>query len=304
MDKTVELKIIDYYLSNTFLSLQAVADAFDVSKPTVVRILKRNGYETRKRRSITDCGADLISYYRSKPMSIDDVASKFGFCRPVVMDFLKLSDVPLWTREDLCLRDLDVNYFEYIDTEVKAYYLGFLYADGCIYDDAKTSRLVFQLKSEDGYILERLKAEVNAPRSISTDSRDGSLVLCISSNDFTSHLKKWGMVPHKCNRLSIPNLPMDLMPHFIRGYFDGDGCITTKDLERKRKTIVICGKYEFLMTLTEYLTNVVGLTHKTSTFEGGTYTLRWAAKSDLSLWYDYLYSNANIYLSRKYLAFN
>ena len=75
----------------------------------------------------------IIARYLEKPVSINKIALEFNLCSVTVSRILKKENIPLWTRQDLNLGELKVNYFEMIDTEKKAYLLGLFTADGCIH---------------------------------------------------------------------------------------------------------------------------------------------------------------------------
>jgi hypothetical protein len=96
------------------------------------------------------------------------------------------------------------------------------------------------------------------------------------------------------------------MPHFIRGYFDGNGCITLIRAKRQRVhsvTAYFAGTKPFLEKLNLYLHNSAGLSYRElidmNNYNANVYNLRYNRQSDIIKLYEYMYSNSSIYLKRK-----
>lgn len=128
---------------------------------------------------------------------------------------------------------LNENYFENIDTENKAYFLGLIYADGYV---GVHDELVISFKdNEDGLrILNLLKEELGFTGELKTQIQNCGYnpeatcaKLNFSNAKINSDLRKWGLSEYKLeSRKHMPDIPKELVPHFIRGIFDGDGSIT------------------------------------------------------------------------------
>lgn len=118
-----------------------------------------------------------------------------------------------------------------IDKQEKAYFLGLMYADGCVYQDG--NKVTVTLQYEDRSLLEqiqqifpffelkdRFKKTLNNKIFCELYKTDKNLKL-----DFVKN----GCYPLKSNKykdlLFFPNINENLIHHFIRGYFDGDGSI-------------------------------------------------------------------------------
>lgn len=141
-------------------------------------------------------------------------------------------------------RSYDDSYFDKIDTTAKAYFLGYIYADGWVTYRTVDGRQVghelgMQLQRGDRYILERLSGELGNVHAIT----DGEKVAKICNNKFETHaqfsllriysarivrsLLAKGITPEKTYSDQFPVVDPMLFPHFLRGYFDGDGCVTS-----------------------------------------------------------------------------
>jgi len=133
----------------------------------------------------------------------------------------------------------DDRYFSVLDCPDKAYWLGFLFADGCVqgaFTGDAPNRLKVDLAVRDKEHVVALANALGLPASAvkEYDSRT-SYGLCrvarlvVNSRQMTSDLVGHGCIPNKTKtdlRLP-PSLPEGLVPHFIRGYLDGDGSVTT-----------------------------------------------------------------------------
>lgn len=192
-------------------------------------------------------------------------------------------------------------YFLDINTEYKAYFLGFIYADGSICT-TKTNTCVFQfeLQEQDKYIIEFLLKELNYPlerlKTYKRNNRNPTSKVSIVSKVFTDSLESYGIVPQKSFNSNIPTIPPNLFKHFLRGLFDGDGSIG-----KHRLTLVAANK-DFLIKIKESLTAQLKLNPKAlQIYKTGenTFTLSINRKIERELILDHLYSDAKIALKRK-----
>lgn len=130
-----------------------------------------------------------------------------------------------------CLGNED--FFERIDTEEKAYFLGFLYADGCNHGDIGCVEI--SLQERDKKILNTFSALLGSTRPLQflnyhekNPRLQNQLRFNINSIKMSADLCKLGCLPAKSLILKFPTenqVPSYLIRHFIRGYFDGDGSL-------------------------------------------------------------------------------
>lgn len=117
--------------------------------------------------------------------------------------------------------NLDQNYFNIIDTEDKAYWLGFIYADGNIYKSTFTVKL--NIKDEEHLMC--LKNCLKLDSDIKYVPHNNCCEIRAYSIKLVEGLKQHGVMSNKTFKIEMPLLREDLYNDFIRGYFDGDGCI-------------------------------------------------------------------------------
>lgn len=249
----------------------------------------------------------IIARYQEKPVSISKIAKEFNLCEVTVSRVLKKSAVPIWTRQDLNVGELKIDYFREIDTENKAYLLGLFTADGCVYAINHSKAFTIQLKKDDVEMIQYIKNELNAPRKIVTDKRDGSCGISIVNNLFVQHLIKHGVTERKSTRF-LPDISEHLMPHYVRGLFDGDGSIIIRKAHTYGKAmrccVVILAHSNIINPLREYLECKLNLSHLNLCCDGGeAHSVRYSSRHDFIAVTNFMYKDANLYLKRKHCKY-
>lgn len=223
------------------------------------------------------------------------------------------------------------NYFKTIDTEEKAYILGFLYADG--YNSDK--QVVIAQLEQDVDILEKINKALDADnqikRKLQSTNNKTVCQLCYSSIDMCADLTNLGCFRNKSLACTFPTfLDKSLIRHFIRGYFDGDGCVwigkrkimTVKDKTRPsgfRERIVqnvkftITGNMTFINSLQDELVQMLGFKKTKLNFSKAknannstcdkVCTMEYSGRKQMQSFYNYMYEGASIWGNRKRLKF-
>ena len=229
-----------------------------------------------KYNNVNDFREDIISLYK-QGMLKKDIRAQLNLPEAGLTKFFKENEVYRFNE----------NIFENVDTEEKAYWLGFLWADGYC-----KSGIDIELTDEDHII--KLKEFLAITSQIKTRNRNNSITyrLNANSNKFANDLNNLGF-GLKDDRTEIPIISESLIRHFIRGYFDGDGHI------RKDSTfegIDISGRIEFIDNLKIILKDYIVREELHSTHSKRIYTDKLKGIQFL----DYIYQDATIYLTRKY----
>lgn len=207
---------------------------------------------------------------------------------------------------------LNENYFKVIDTEEKAYILGLICADGHV--DTKRFALRFSCQTLDKDILIKIKNELNSNQVIIDFTRDsnfsyGKRIFYHSKIQFCSKklintLISKSLTINKTYTLSskvIEFVPNELIRHFLRGYFDGDGNVLfgKKYSSGIKYNINICGNLEFLEnTFGKYFPTKNKYYKDKYSKQCWLYKL--SSKENVISFLDYLYKDSKIYLNRKY----
>lgn len=248
---------------------------------------------------------EIISYYKSKPMTINDVALKFNYSNPTIIKILNSFNVKRYTKTKLYSPLFVDNYFETIDTEKKAYFLGLIISDGCIHSTkGKSPMLCLTLKDEDKYIIEELKKELKSNKTVTSDGKGCSNIQFLSTKMITD-VKKYGLSTNKSTHEVFPkNIQPDLMKHLIRGLFDGNGnynFTSRKGRKIHHKAIRLCGGKQLLLDLVEYLYDNLNIDRVSISKDDGEnlYSISYHKNNSLIKLIDYMFSDATIYLKRK-----
>lgn len=148
------------------------------------------------------------------------------YCRPHARQLRRGEDLRPLEWRGTRKYDIDHHFFDEIDTEEKAYWLGFITADGCI---TSKNTLSINLATVDAGHLEKLSASLSSdyPVRLAPDrkSRDGIARWHANSMPIVSALGALGVLPRKSATATPWDGPADLMPHYWRGLVDGDGGI-------------------------------------------------------------------------------
>jgi intein/homing endonuclease len=147
----------------------------------------------------------------------------------------------------------DYRFFDTIDIENKAYWLGFLYADGNV-SSGKRNLISIGLKLSDKGHLEKFRKDLNCSLLVRTDTKSGRsrCRFAICNKHTKEQLVKLGCTPRKSYTLEFPKLPHRLIHHFIRGYFDGDGCVGVYGDRKGDLKVSLLGTESFLKSVLAY----------------------------------------------------
>ena len=292
-----------------------VAKKLSVGAQRIYNILVKNGYEEFIPMPDKNIINRIIELYQT------------GYC---VNEIVKLVNCPKYTATyvlklnginvESCFHrnrenKIDHTFFNTIDTERKAYWLGLMYADG--YNSYSTSKYQMELTLEetDAYLLEELKKDLKTVYSISPKqaklSKGGIGYykrLTFYSKDLSQALKKHGCPETKSHILKFPTsdmMPNHLIRHFIRGYFDGDGSISWKpDKNKYISPFNFQGTKDFVTgiqkTLVENTKMAAGSIEKG---HGEVWSWRSGGRQQALKFMDFIYKDATIFLQRKYDKF-
>jgi DNA-binding transcriptional regulator WhiA len=136
--------------------------------------------------------------------------------------------------------NIDSSVFDTIDTSEKAYWLGFIFADGYV---SKKNNFELSLAIKDLNHLTKLKEFIKFEGKIYIDNKIGRCRLQFQDSQIVNSLKEIGCINKKSLVLKFPDIDESLYAHFIRGYFDGDGCISDP---KNSIAISIVGTKDFL----------------------------------------------------------
>jgi len=230
------------------------------------------------------------------------LSEKYNICTWSIGNVLKKNNIKSRIRKHNC----DENYFEKIDSKEKAYWLGLLFADGYVRKRKQFNgkhrqggNVGISLKNGDEYLLEKFILDLKSTYKLTKQIKGNflSYKLEINSSKMADDLIKLGCFLNKSLILLPPNLSDEYIPHFIRGYFDGDGSIGKYEGRHKFNLL---GTNELLTWILNYFKNKGLKTTPKISKRKNIYSIQVNSKSDIELIENIMYtSSSDYYLKRK-----
>jgi len=192
-----------------------------------------------------------------------------------------------------------------------AYILGFFSADGCLTINPRSSHYI-EFSCNDKDVLEKIKRALKSDHKIGGRKRVNpnwkkSYRLQIGSKKMFNDLVKFGFTVNKTETVSLPKIPKKYFADYLRGYFDGDGCINYgyyhyKDRRAKKYHILfrlVCKNKKYLIDLSKQIKNLVDTKGKNLFAHGNAFGLSYSTKDSLKI-LNFIYNKPTIYLTRKF----
>ena len=214
---------------------------------------------------------------------------------------------------------VDEHFFDQIDTEAKAYFFGLLFADGTMRKNV--NGITLKLKEDDIYIIKEFKLHIGTTAPLIKDSSNkdnikwsNTYYINIYNSYIASVLNSYGMVPRKSLIKVFPEVILnsneDIIRHFIRGYFDGNGSIGISYSKVVNNKIVggyfkITSTYDMCQTIKNLLDNYVFYDVNACRVvfkKGKIYNLYITKRNNMFKVLDWMYNNSSgeLMLKRKY----
>lgn len=247
----------------------------------------------------------IISLYQAGT-SLRQLEKELGHTRKTLSKLLK--------EENVTIKDNTINsrryqhqedYFKIINTEDKAYWLGFIYADGFIESKRKhgAQKLGITLSNVDKEHLVKFKTAIKATNPVLDYQGSGynqagmfSKIL-LTSNQTVDDLKALGVIENKTYDLTFPDfIDESLLHHFVRGYFDGDGSINyyTTSTGYRKYQIGFTGSLEMIEGLNKFFNKECSIRKK-----GNAYQVNYGGVNEVHKILERMYDHATVCLDRK-----
>lgn len=232
--------------------------------------------------------------------NIYNVAKTSGYNRKTIAKYAKMFEIEnprLKSRK----YSLNESFFHSIDTEEKAYWLGFFMADGCLYHHKTSYDIQFSLKIDELSHLQKFAQAIDSD-NLPEEKTQGEKTIAffrISSKRMFKDLERHGCKQNKTGEEIFPSIPKELKRHFIRGYFDGDGCISYYDVEDPYTFNIVCANESFLREIASVIKKDTGVELIPYQVKDNAYILTSVAKRKNHSIYSYLYEDAEVFLDRK-----
>lgn len=188
----------------------------------------------------------------------------------------------------------DYDYFESINTENKAYYLGWALTDG----NVSNTQYRLRLQSQDVDILQKFKNDIKSNYPIYDRDNGRSKEIVLSSFKMVEDLYNLGCKPHKTFSLEMPNINELYEWDFIKGIFDGDGSYICTD--KTKKITLVSASQKFISQLYNLLKkyDINSTIYKPK--NGRYYVLEIATKKGIKTFINNILKTKSDFLNRKY----
>lgn len=294
------------------LSCEAIAKKVGIGSSTVSRRLKKLGIKIDSNPNAAKFNlSDVVERYKNGE-SIQKIAKSLKSSEETISKAIKSVGIEVFRNG--VTPSINHHIFDVIDTEEKAYWLGFIWADGCILSTNKNKpNYAFELgiSVRDIDHLKKFCKFANVPeekikvRKNNSINSDKDYYLCriqVSSKHLWNTLNNYGCYPNKTTNEVFPSI--DIFTHrslvipFIRGVFDGDGWVYIDN--RGLLMSGICGQETFLKTLMTFLPKDLQRDKCLSCNNTEVIKIIKYGCNPAKEFVKFLYSNSTIHLDRKY----
>lgn len=307
MNKKLSLEqqrdLISKYIAGYAITI--LAKIYSINCSTVCDYLEYHNIPRKRRGKIRNVQSIYIikTYRQGKTMKA--ISDELKVSEITILNHLKKHHIQRRDRYYYRKYSINESYFDILDTPSKAYWLGFIMADGCVFINKKTKShsLRIYIHKKDECLLTQFKNDLQSEHPIRYIKRHNQVALDIGSEKIVSKLISYGCIPHKSLILEYP-LFLDplLHSHFIRGYFDGDGCIHKTN--QGNLLWKLSGTYNFLKKIQDLLMQHCNVRATKIIKDRNIFNLAYGGNKQTLRIRDYLYENADRFMERKFMKFN
>ena len=287
-------------------TMKQAASMFGYAANTFQRILKKRNIKTR---TISEAAyrvpqeeeQEIIKAYLAGA-SLKKAGAKFGHNGTVCLQILRRNGVKSRTRAEAGRQyRVDESFFDVIDTEEKAYWLGFITADGMV----KGYEIVIILKASDAEHLRKFLVSLNSDYQLffRKTQRNGKtheqVSIRMNCKRLAEALKNLGVTENKSiTAAPCLQVPQHLTRHYWRGLVDGDGSITVNKPNTKYYVISLVGTEAIVSGFQEFISQFIQSEAKVRP-NGNIFQIVYGGRRQVSTIVKVLYGDAKVYLDRK-----
>lgn len=306
------IKEIDLMLEQKIPVIE-ISKKYNVDKTTMYKFIKKNNLKLNgDLRKINFSDKEIVEIkrlYLEAGISMKKIGTIYNVDEHVIKRFLIKNNVEIrHSGQQYCYNS---HYFEKINSEIKAYFLGLLTSDGNLINpncNKSTFTVQINLQEQDKIVLDIIAKDIIIggkklePLFIdkSKENVKNQYRLSITNKTIFNDLLKLGLCERKSLVLTnlCKDVPANLYNHYIRGLFDGDGT-TNINSDLTCKIGYYSGSKSFAEDFQKYCINNLNMS-ELKIYHGTTYFCTWSKRSDIIKFFNYIYKDATIYLPRKY----
>lgn len=234
----------------------------------------------------------LRKNYEYEPF--DDILTTLKRTKDSVLSRASILGIKKIRKKVVMDHDLNISYFDKIDSPSKAYWYGFLWADGSVYNNS----FEFTLQERDKYIIEKFRNDIGSNHKIFKHNKYNTYRFCITSRDFCDSLRKINIVNRKSYSPLLPIFNEKYFLNFFMGLIDGDGSVFT-NIDKKIIQVKVVGTPETLRFCQSFLSSykIDSKIYKIKNCCAERLSIQ--KKKDVIILLNMLYSNNSFYMNRK-----
>src|SRR5579859_2260251 len=253
---------------------------------------------------------------RTQGLTLDEITDQISACKNTINKWVK--DIKLTEIQKCRINSKRNNYAYNIEifeqpNALTYYLLGVFVSDGCVDKNLRRATIT----SKDAKWLETISQNICSGKPISPKKSSDCSVLTINSRYIARWLIDHQCIPNKSLTLQMPEIPNQYFNQFLRGVFDGDGCVTIANTIGKTKqlrTYIVSASKDFVQQLSNILNNNE-LRHQIITISGKNkkcfdrqkdyndcYCIVFTCANAIRFC-NFIYRDTNICLDRKYQVF-
>ena len=294
---------IQTMIENGF-AIKKIASLFSISEQYIKVQIKTNNW-TLIKESFDDSKIDYICNLYKSGISSKNLGIKFSIDKRRIQKWVKEIDILRSKSNSHRLTNFNQNIFDTIDSEEKAYWLGFLYADA--YNCKRTNTFSLTLATKDLNHIEKFTKFIGLPKDQILTELNGkywSSNIKLYSKHICEQMERLGCPQAKSFIIRYPSwLDSKYNVSFIRGLFDGDGCLTLRLKNKEWKWSLVSTK-ECLESISNIIRDEIGLTLRyecISKTNNNTYCMECTGNERIKKICDWLWLDSkDLRLERKY----
>lgn len=293
------------------ISMKEIGEKYGMSASAVTKMLKDNFGITRKNRFFYRAELARREYSTSNNRTLKEIVASYDISMTAYKRYLRHIDENEPAQKNTY--HVNMHFFDKIDTEEKAYWLGFLMADG----HNTGSKIELALQSKDVNHIRKYRMSLSSNHRIYYSKSDDTARITISDKNITEKLDKKGVISNKTYFGHIAKyaaLPRYYARHYIRGYFDGNGSMSKliyqdltsiNSLTRKMKKVAISiHTITFATEMRDLIKSMTGLTPSIyQKPDKSACEVYLEGEDNVRRFLDFIYKDSKIYLDRKYFLY-
>lgn len=253
---------------------------------------------------------EIIKYYVNG-LSNKKISELFNIHRTTVQRILKKNNIPIRKQDETSRLHNIINFTGDILSNNDAYILGMIYSDGNLSKNCIEISLQEQdkelLESISKYIYSKINLQYRQAKEFKKDNviynQKSQYRFLLCSKSVCNKLRTLGLSENKSLKIRFPNIPEEFHSHFIRGVFDGDGCIHISNKYKGNNRITIVSNYKFCNDLKDIVKKHLNINISINNKNENVGIFSISGNKQVKTFMDWIYDKSDLKMNRKWKKF-